>query len=188
MNLFKNQKHMQKLVLFPIFMILSMCNPPGDITKQKNAIGSFYNVIIAKGFSEIPDSSHHRLIKPYISMRLQKLLIEAFNAENVKAAEETEPGPPLIEGSLFTSLFEGADSLIDIKVDSSAQNTFLVELEYKNTAANPGPDTAFTWNDRVYLIKENGTWVIDDIELLGNWDFARKTSVSSILKSVISMK
>jgi hypothetical protein len=176
------------IIIFAVMgMFLATCNMP-DTSKQKHTVESFYRIIITGKFFEIPDSSHLGLIKPYISEHLQKLLIEARNAEDTIASKETEPVPPVIEGSLFSSLFEGPDSLTSIKADSSAPNVFLVELEYKNSTDTAGNKTTFRWSDRVHLIKENGTWVIDDIDLLGNWDFARKARVSSILKSVISMK
>jgi hypothetical protein len=175
------------IILAVTGIFLSTCNIP-NTSKQKHTIESFYRIIITEKFSEIPDSSHLGLIKPYISEHLQKLLIEARNAEDTIAAKETEPVPPAIEGSLFTSLFEGPDSLTSIKADSSAANVFLVELEYKNSTDTAGNKTTFRWSDRVYLIKENGTWVIDDIDLLCNWDFARKARVSDILKWVISIK
>lgn len=183
--IFFKKKHVMILALMGIIPLT--CNL-SDSSEQKHTIKSFYNLIISEKYSEIPDSNQLFKIKPYISVHLQKLLVEARNIENSIAAEQTEPAPPFIEGSIFTSLFEGPDSLTGIKTDSTVKNAFLVELEYKNTADLPGADTTVTWNDRVFLIKENSTWVIDDIELLGNWDFAREDRVTSILKSVISMK
>lgn len=171
-----------------LFIFFLQCNIPGhDTLKQKRTIESFYQIIITEGFSEIPDSSHLCRIQPYISLQFQKLLADSRKAEDNIADKETEPAPPVIEGSLFTSLFEGADSVIDIKADSSVSNTFLVELVYKSNRDSAGNCDTSKWSDRVYLIKENGTWVIDDIELLGNWAFSRKARVTNILKSVITM-
>ena len=184
----KHLKWITILTVLQILVPLSMCNVSNGISKQKYTIESFYRIIIAEKFFEIPDSSQIDRLKPYISLQLQKLLFDARNAEDIIAGKETEPVPPVVEGSLFTSLFEGPDSFTDVNTDPSAENTFLVGLEYKNRSGTPGADTTFKWNDRVCLVKENGIWVIDDLELLGNWDFARKTRVRSILNSVVDMK
>lgn len=108
-----------------------MCNASSDISNQKHTVDSFYKTVIIGKYYEIPDSSQICKIKPYISKQLQKLLMEARITEDIRADNLTEPSPPLIEGSLFTSLFEGPDTLLDIKADTIAGNTFLVRFQHK---------------------------------------------------------
>lgn len=90
--------------------------------------------------------------------------------------------PPLVQGALFYSLFEGAHRLKDIYSDSEAGvNAFLVDLEY----GNPNDKKEFTkWSDRAIVINENGKWVVDDLELLSDWAFGAKGKMSTILYSV----
>lgn len=174
------------LLLLSLQLMSLMCNSSNDISEQKNTVLSFYKTIITGKYYEIPDSSHINILKPYISDQFRKLLIEARITEDLRADNITEPVPPLIEGSLFTSLFEGPDTLLNIITDTITRNAFLVEFQHNIISDAPDKDSSTKWNDRIYLIEENGTWVIDDIKLLGNWDFARKGSVKNILHQVIS--
>ena len=44
---------------------------------------------------------------------------------------------------------------------------------------------ATTWNDRNILVKDNSKWLIDDVEYLGNWDFAQKGRLADVLRQVV---
>ena len=45
---------------------------------------------------------------------------------------------------------------------------------------------ATTWNDRYILVKDNSKLLIDDVEYLGNWDFAQKGRLTDVLTQVVT--
>jgi hypothetical protein len=55
----------------------------------------------------IPDAGGRARLSPYLSPRLNKMLAEGAAAE-ARFAAKVKGAPPLIEGDLFTSMFEGA--------------------------------------------------------------------------------
>ena len=89
--------------------------------------------------------------------------------------------PSLVQGDLFTSLFEGANefTVLPCHVEDLVANC-LVELT--NTDAG---EASFSWQDRIYLIQDENTWVVDDVEFLGDWDFMRKGFLKTIITSIL---
>lgn len=150
---------------------------------MQTTVSGFYNVYIKLKTRGIPTAKELAEYKPYITPELAGLLKSADDVE-IKYKEETKGEvPPLVEGDIFTSLFEGADSFKVLKCDEKgARGT--CSVEFKNT--NPGDGKTFTWKDGVMLEKGKSGWVIDDIEYKGDWDFAVKGTLTRTLKSVIS--
>jgi hypothetical protein len=175
-----------KLPFFLLAVILlaacSCTGPDSEASLKKSAISSFYSIITTRGPMGIPDAGDSKRLSPYISADFRSLLAKGMEAEKKYAAASKEPVPPMIEGSLFVSLFEGAVSFGAITPEGGNGNSFLVELTYRDRLQG---QHEVRWKDRVVLIKENRRWVIDDIELLGKWDFGRKGSVKHILHEVI---
>src|SRR2546423_43993 len=66
----------------------------------------------------IPDAKGHARYEPFLSPRLDQLLTGGSRAE-AAFAKANKDSPPLIEGDLFTSNFEGATAY---KVDTCSAN------------------------------------------------------------------
>jgi hypothetical protein len=171
------------LLVIIIMAACSFTGPDSELSLKTGTISSFYSIITTRNLMGIPDAGDRNMLSPYISGEFRSLLADGMGAEIKYAAASKEPFPPRIEGSLFVSLFEGADSFGAITPEGGNGNTFLAELIYRDK--QPGRHDV-RWKDRVFLIKENKRWVIDDIELLGKWDFGRKGSVKHILHEVIN--
>ena len=56
-----------------------------------------------------------------------------------------------------------------------------VELQHAGTADK----TATRWSDKIYLVRSNGRWVVDDIEFGGDWQFMHKGRLRELLRRVI---
>ena len=41
------------------------------------------------------------------------------------------------------------------------------------------------WKDRIFLVRENNRWVVDDIEYFGDKQFMHKGHLKEVLKQVI---
>jgi len=122
-------------------------------------------------------------LSPFISTSFKNLLLEAKKAEDRYFHKTKGEVPPLIEGSLFFSLFEGADKIISITEETKTdQIAYLIELEYRDRY---GKKEKIRWQDRAVLVIENDRWAVNDLELLGKWSFGAKGKLSDILNNVI---
>ena len=109
----------------------------------------------------IPDAKGRAKYGPFISPSLDQLLTEGNRAE-AAFAKANKDSPPLIEGDLFTSNFEGATAY---KVDTCSANgnsghctvTLTYDDHGRNAKAKP-----LTWTDTVYLVVTPGGWRVDD--------------------------
>jgi hypothetical protein len=127
----------------------------------------------------IPNDAARARYAPVISPALEKLLMEAAAAEQ-RFAKENKDSPPLIEGDLFSSLFEGATSY-SVKSCNVTSASCAVDLTYDDKAAKP-----VHWTDTLHLIATPQGWRVDDISYGGNWDFANKGRLTETLRMVIS--
>jgi hypothetical protein len=149
-------------------------------TQQRLQVRKFYRFVIGMKTDGIPSKGNIQKLSPLISAKFQERLLKALAAEDRHSKEAAEPEPPLVEGSLFFSLFEGADRIGAISREKTdLQTTYLVELEYGDPK---NPKQFVKWKDRAILIQENGKWVMDDLELLGNWEFGFKGKLSDLLE------
>jgi hypothetical protein len=133
----------------------------------------------------IPDAKGHAKYEPFISPRLDQLLTQGNRAEAV-FAKANKDSPPLIEGDLFTSNFEGATTY---KMDACSANgstgRCTVTLTYddhgQNAKAKP-----LTWTDTVYLVVTPAGWRVDDIGYGATWAFGNKGRLSETVKGAIA--
>lgn len=122
----------------------------------------------------IPDAAGRARYAPYISERLDGLLTQATAAEN-KFASANKDTPPLIEGDLFTSNFEGATAFkIGACSGDAKSGHCAIELTYNPGNTGNPKDKPFNWTDTAYLVNSAQGWKLDDIGFGGNWDFGNK--------------
>lgn len=151
------------------------------VLEMKEVVSSFYNVYLAVHPSGVPSQKELQQFKPYVSASLGKLLEETEQAGQKYHKTTKDEVPPLVEGDLFTSLFEGATSY---KVLSCDAKTLSCMVEFSYVEPTKGP-SAITWKDKVYLVKDSRGWLVDDIEFLGDWEFMHKGRLQDLLKDVI---
>jgi hypothetical protein len=150
---------------------------------QSQAVLAFYDKIIPIKEGGIPPQSTIDQLAPLLSRSFTTALRAGLAAEARHAQRVQNAEPPLVEGALFYSLFEGADRVKAVTPDrQTVGNAFLVSLEY----GDPKDPMQFTqWQDRVYVSRERGRWVVDDLELLGGWPFGRRGRLTSILNDLV---
>jgi hypothetical protein len=136
-------------------------------------------------FSGLPDPREARTLAPYLSARLNDQMRRAWTVQRRFAVRHKDEKPPMIEGDLFSSLFEGPTSFEtgETRIESD-RATVLVRFSY----ADSGGTTS--WSDQYELVRKpkGAGWAIDDVKYLGNWPFAPKGRLSEGLKDVISLK
>jgi hypothetical protein len=87
--------------------------------------------------------------------------------------------PMMIEGDVFTSLYEGQDS-VSIEEISLQGQIANVKVMFQNTAYK------HSWSDQIILIKENHKWKIDNVVYEGQPQ--QIPDLQSNLKSLIDYK
>jgi len=128
----------------------------------------------------IPDAAGRMRLQPYLSPRLNKLLADGAAAET-RFAAQVKDAPPLIEGDLFTSLFEGATSWkLDACSVSGAAARCPVEFAYAE-----GKEKPVTWTDTLILAATPQGWRVDDIAYGANFQFGNTGTLSETLQTVL---
>jgi hypothetical protein len=128
----------------------------------------------------IPNAGGRARYAPVLSDRLSKQLVEAAHASDHFNAKN--PGsPPMLEGDLFTSQFEGATSWTIGACSGDAKAAHCpVGLRYGQGKSKP-----VTWTDTVYLVADPGGWRVDDISYGAGFAFGNTGRLSETLKSVL---
>jgi len=147
----------------------------------ERAVRAFYNVYLKLGAGGVPSRAQQARLAPLISPALASLLRDARHAEETHLRRTKNQEPPLVEGDLFTSLFEGAHAYALAGCTPSAATA---ECAVTLTYADPRDASKYTWTDRVLLVRARGRWVVNDIAFGGGWDFARKGRLTDTLRAV----
>ncbi len=152
-------------------------------TKASSAEGervlAFLAQYHAQFFRGLPNATQAAALAPHLSPRLNGLLHDALAGQQAYKARYPSDKPPMIDGDIFSSLFEGASSgEIDTVDATDARATVRVKYSY----SDPETHTVIeTWPDNFLLVREGSGWLIDDIEYLGGWDFAPRGRLSTAL-------
>lgn len=134
----------------------------------------------------IPDAKGRAKYAPFLSPALEDLLKRGDQAED-KFAKANKDSPPLIEGDLFTSNFEGATAFkLGACTATAKAGQCKVSLTYDPGKTSNPKDKPFTWTDTVYLVDTQQGWRVEDIGYGGTWDFGNKGLMSKTLKDAIS--
>ena len=169
--------------LFVILCFVSSSTAQAQQNEQKLVVSSFYKTILKFKDGGVPSRKNIDRLSPFISESFRNNLLDARETEDKHFQRTKNSEPPLVEGNLFYSLFEGADKYSCIKSEPDKENvSYLVNLEYRDPY---GKHEIVKWQDRATLIKENNRWVVHDLELLGKWEFGAKGKLSEILRGVI---
>ena len=161
---------------------------PASADDMSAAANGFYGAYSSFHPSDgIPDAKGRATYAPYISPALDRLLADGNRAE-AAFAKANKGSPPLIEGDLFTSNFEGATSfkLGACKGDAKAGQCS-VALVYDDRKDHPS-DKPVTWNDTLYLVATQAGWRVDDIGYGGTWPFGNKGRLTTVLGQVIQLQ
>lgn len=150
-------------------------------SRLEHAANAFYRIYLTTRPTGIPNAAIRAKFSPAISHTLARLLERADSAERHYAKVTKRLVPPLVQGDVFTSLFEGAENFTmrDCK-HTEAATVCRVELRYGSSS-----NTAL-WVDKIHLVRSSGRWVVDDIEYGGDWGFTHKGRLKDLLRKVIT--
>ncbi len=145
-----------KYFVYFAILCITFISCQNDEKLIRNVVDKTYTQLITNiDFRQI-DSS-------YLSSELNLLIkrnneIELAELKKMKQLQSTDK-PPMIEGDLFSSNYEGATSFesTSIVIHENKTAEVVMEFEYKNT--NP----VYHWSDTIQIINENNSWKIDDV-------------------------
>ncbi len=127
----------------------------------------------------IPDAGGRARLQPYLSPALNKLLADAATAQT-RFSAKIKNAPPLLEGDLFSSLFEGATQWkLQPCATSGTQARCLVAFTHAGSKA-------VNWTDTLLLANTPQGWRVDDIAYGGGFQFGNTGRLSDTLKTVTS--
>ncbi len=164
--------------VFLIFcsVITASCQNSND-RAVKNSFNSFYNSYKHhKDFREIPRDMLSENLLNLIDLAEKK---EKQSAENIKLSSFPSDKPDIIEGDVFSSLYEGFNEY-KILSHPIKDDTARLNLELKNTDFKP----ITKWNDECIMIKENGKWKIDNF-IFSNKDNSGYKNTQNIFRSFL---
>ncbi|HEY3178221.1 MAG TPA: DUF3828 domain-containing protein [Casimicrobiaceae bacterium] len=151
--------------------------------RPADATLAFYATYRDTKMAGLPSPTQLRRFLPVISTALAKDLRAASAAEarHFKATKNEEP--PLWEGDVFTSLFEGAQraNIVQCTIDGDRAQCD-VALEYREREGAIDQQ----WQDQALLVRERDRWVVDDIRYGGTWDFGPKGTLRANLREIAS--
>ena len=128
----------------------------------------------------IPDAGGRSRLAPYLSPALNKMLTDGAAAE-ARFAAKFKNSPPLIEGDLFSSLFEGATAW---KLGACSASGTTARCPVAFTYAQPGHPPV-TWTDTLLLANTAAGWRVDDIAYGAGFQFGNTGKLTDTLKTVL---
>ncbi|RAM62587.1 hypothetical protein RB25_22935 [Herbaspirillum rubrisubalbicans] len=164
-----------------MLLALSGCNNfSGDEQQQADVIGDFYRIHLKNAAPGLPSADELKQFQPLVSRALYALLTRAEAAEARYVSAAGGVAAPLIEGDLFTSLYEGATSFAVQSCDSENDRASCqVAFRYQKQGSDE------SWNDKILLVREERQWRIDDIEFIGNDQSSQREYLSDNLNDAI---
>lgn len=148
---------------------------PAAAAESRAVVEAFYAMHIKEDTSGVPEGEALARYQPYLSKRLNGLMLRALKERDEAIAAHPDEKPPYVDGDMFSSLFEGPTGFA---VGASPDPA---KLPVTFTNSQPGQE-ATHWTDTVLLVKEDGAWKIDDVEFGGQWEFASRGRLSKSLE------
>ena len=141
-------------------------------------VEDFYVMHKRLGNSGLPNAGAANAYNAFLCLGLSDLILDARKRQQQFIASHPDDKPPLIEGDLFSSLFEGPETA---KAGETVfdGNSARVSLELRSDAGAK----VLKWTDTVVLRLDDGIWCIDDVEYQGKWPFANRGKLSESLKA-----
>jgi hypothetical protein len=147
------------------------------------AANNFYSFSVAMGAGSgggIPGGAARSRLAPLLTPRLNQALAEAAAAE-ARFKARNKDSPPLIEGDIFSSLFEGPTAF---KVGACSGDEKIQRCAIVLSRQDPRQKPA-AWTD-ILVLANSGGWKVDDIVYDANFAFGNTGSLSDMLKMVKS--
>jgi hypothetical protein len=177
-----------KLILAAILLLVPAglkAQPAGDPAAAVNAFYAVYASQQAQG-GGIPDATGRVRYAPVLSPRLNKQMTAAAGAQARLNAKVRNAVPPMLEGDIFSSLFEGATAWKVGPCQGNAKTARCpVALAYTPPPSQKASKPA-NWSDTILLENTPLGWKVDDVIYDAGFAFGNTGRLSSMLQMVIA--
>jgi hypothetical protein len=176
------------LLLIPAGLKAQPASDPAD------ALNAFYAVYANQQphGGGVPDATQRSRYMPFLSPRLNKQLVAAATAQARLSAKVRNAVPPMLEGDIFSSLFEGATAwkvgACQISAQTSVKSarcpvalTYTPPPSQNAKAAKPA-----NWNDTILLVETPQGWKVDDVIYDAGFAFGNTGRLSGTLQMVVA--
>ena len=165
-----------------VFFFALVAAAPARADNMASAAERFYATYLTlPRTGGIPDAAARVRYAPLMSPRLTKLIADAAAAQT-RFLRNNRNAPPLIEGDLFSSLFEGF-SQFKIGTCTGEGNSGQCGVALTFVAARQKP---VTWTDSVMLVNTPSGWKVDDIAYKAGFAFGNTGLLSDTLKMTVA--
>ena len=151
--------------------------PEGEAMRAATTlVTDFYEMRQRLGRTGLPDEGEMKAYRAFLCAPLASAMDAARVRQRAYMQANPEEKPPLVEGDLFSSLFEGVDVVTPAGTEVNADGARVaVAMRFGEG------DSAVRWKDVVLLSRDQDTWCIADVEYRGDWPFANKGKLSQTL-------
>jgi len=175
------------LLLLTIPAFCAVAPAAEDPAAAADAFYGVYNSQHAQG-GGIPDATGRVRYAPVLSPGLNKQIAAAASAQARLTAKVHNAVPPMLEGDIFSSLFEGATAW---KVGACQVTTKTARCPVALTYApaptpNAKPAKPANWNDTLMLVNTPQGWKVDDVIYDAGFAFGNTGRLSAMLAMVIA--
>jgi hypothetical protein len=139
-------------------------------------VTDFYEMRQRLGRTGLPDESEMKAYRAFLCPPLVAAMDAARVRQRAYVAAHPDDKPPLVEGDLFSSLFEGVEVATPAGTEVNGDSARVA----MSMRFGEGDD-AVRWKDAVLLAHDEGSWCIADVEYHGAWPFANKGKLSTTL-------
>jgi len=173
-----------KHVLAALLLLASPAFAQGaDPAAAVNAFYAVYQGQAAHG-GGIPDATGRLRYSGVLSPQLNKQMLDAARAQDKLTAKVHNAVPPMLEGDIFSSLFEGATGW-KVGACSGDAKTQRCSVALTHAAATPR-DKPANWSDTVVVVNTQAGWKVDDVLYDANFAFGNTGKLSGMLQMVMS--
>lgn len=169
-------------------LVLSAAPAFAQTDAMTAAANAFYTVYAGQADrGGLPDATGRARLASILTPRLNGLIAQAAQAQDRMTAKVHNAVPPVIEGDIFTSLFEGATSWVvqGCKADG-AMARCPVALTYQSKPLPGRPvEKPAHWTDILVLANTPQGWKVDDVVYDAGFAFGNTGRLSDTLAMVV---
>jgi hypothetical protein len=132
---------------------------PGPDSPE-GVVCEFYETVLEMAPPGLPSREQQQDLAPYLTSRLQRFMDDARSYQEEFETEHPDEKPPFVDGSMFVSLFEGADRFEVVGTAGTVPEGVVVLVRFWYQDAD-------SWEDSVVVTREDGRHAIDDILFSG---------------------